>query len=79
MNGPWNIQIGTSFEKFVKVKFSVNPDKNEYDGFCIELFYEVLDELDHALPYQFAPYRGSYDVLVYHVYKKVKTFISTMC
>ncbi|KDO77773.1 hypothetical protein CISIN_1g040220mg, partial [Citrus sinensis] len=32
--------IGTSFGKFVKVKFSDNPYENEYDGFCIELYYE---------------------------------------
>lgn len=61
MNGPWNIQIGTSFGKFVKVKFSDNPYENEYDGFCIELYYEVLDELDYALPYEFVPYSGSYN------------------
>lgn len=45
----------------MKVKFSDNPYENEYDGFCIELYYEVLDELDHALPYEFVPYSGSYN------------------
>lgn len=45
----------------MKVKFSDNPYENEYDGFCIELSYEVLDELDYALPYEFVPYSGSYN------------------
>ncbi|XP_031266788.1 glutamate receptor 2.7-like [Pistacia vera] len=60
----------TAFDKFVSVKFNSNPQENKYDGFCIQLFYEILNVLDYALPYEFIPYNGTYDDLVYHVYNK---------
>ncbi|KAJ9136084.1 hypothetical protein P3X46_033196 [Hevea brasiliensis] len=57
----------TSFQRFVRV---VNESENRYDGFCIELFHEVLKVLDYNLPYNFVPYNGTYDDLVNHVYNK---------
>ncbi|GAV87911.1 Lig_chan domain-containing protein/SBP_bac_3 domain-containing protein [Cephalotus follicularis] len=58
----------TSFDKFVK--FEANA--TEPVGFCIDLFYMVLAQLDYALPHKFVEhnYRGSYDDLVYKVYNK---------
>nr|XP_034893825.1 glutamate receptor 2.7-like [Populus alba] len=59
----------TSFEKFVKVSTN-DAGKEEYNGFCIELFRKVREVLGYDLPYQFVPYNGTYDDLVHHVYNK---------
>ncbi|XAR66534.1 hypothetical protein NMG60_11012806 [Bertholletia excelsa] len=52
-----------SSEQFVKV---VNSSlyKNEYSGFCIDVFEEVLDYLDYPLTYEFELFYGSYNDLV---------------
>lgn len=63
----------TSFEKFVKVVDDKYPDVKNYDGFCIKLFYEVLNVLGYHLPYHFYPHNGTYDELVNKVYNKVIT------
>ncbi|TYI59407.1 hypothetical protein E1A91_D10G034300v1 [Gossypium mustelinum] len=60
----------TAFEKFVKVDDGKHPGQKKYDGFCIELFYEVLTVLDYDLIYQFDPHNGTYDELVHKVYNK---------
>ncbi|XP_065877224.1 glutamate receptor 2.9-like [Euphorbia lathyris] len=57
----------TSFEKFVKV---VNASEGRYDGFCIQLFYKVLEILDYNLSYKFVPYNGTYNDLVHNMYNK---------
>ncbi|KAJ6766997.1 GLUTAMATE RECEPTOR [Salix purpurea] len=59
----------TSFEKFVKVSKNA-AGKEEYDGFCIELFDKVRKLLGYDLPYQFVPFNGTYDVLVDQVHNK---------
>ncbi|XP_021692438.2 glutamate receptor 2.9 isoform X2 [Hevea brasiliensis] len=59
----------TSFQKFVRV-VNASDDVNGYDGFCIELFQEVLKVLDYYLPYRFVAFNGTYDELVDHVYNK---------
>ncbi|KAL3596485.1 hypothetical protein D5086_008122 [Populus alba] len=59
----------TSFETFVKVSTNA-AGKEEYNGFCIELFRKVREVLGYDLPYQFVPYNGTYDDLVHHVYNK---------
>ncbi|KAH7568902.1 hypothetical protein JRO89_XS06G0070100 [Xanthoceras sorbifolium] len=58
----------TSFETFVKVNQYEN--RLTYDGFCIELFKEVLKVLGYDLPYEFHPVNGTYDELVQSVYNK---------
>uniref|UniRef100_A0A2N9I4L1 Glutamate receptor n=1 Tax=Fagus sylvatica TaxID=28930 RepID=A0A2N9I4L1_FAGSY len=58
----------TSFEKFVKVDYSQTPFK--YDGWCIEVFEKVRENLSYSLPYKFVPYDGNYPDLVYNVYNK---------
>ncbi|KAL3596486.1 hypothetical protein D5086_008123 [Populus alba] len=58
-----------SFETFVKVSTNA-AGKEEYNGFCIELFRKVREVLGYDLPYQFVPYNGTYDDLVHHVYNK---------
>ncbi|GMI82318.1 GLUTAMATE RECEPTOR 2.7, glutamate receptor 2.7 [Hibiscus trionum] len=60
----------TSFEKFVKVGDGKHPGEKLYDGFCIELFYEVLKVIGYELPYRFDPHNGTYDELVNKVYSK---------
>ncbi|KAK2991778.1 hypothetical protein RJ640_015512 [Escallonia rubra] len=61
----------TSFEKFVKVAGN-GSSKDDYDGFCIKVFKEVLKQLEknYSLPYDFVPYNGTYDDLVNHVANK---------
>ncbi|KAB1221985.1 Glutamate receptor 2.7 [Morella rubra] len=46
------------------------PNENRYDGFCIQIFYKVLELLDYDLPYEFDPYNGTYPDLVRCVYNK---------
>ncbi|KAL5774342.1 hypothetical protein ACOSP7_011899 [Xanthoceras sorbifolium] len=58
----------TSFETFVKV--SRDENRLTYDGFCIELFNEVIKDLGYDLPYEFDPVNGTYDELVQSVYNK---------
>nr|KJB57451.1 hypothetical protein B456_009G164900 [Gossypium raimondii] len=60
----------TSFEKFVKVVDDKLPGVKNYDGFCIELFYEVLKVLGYHLPYRFDSHNGTYDELVNKVNNK---------
>ncbi|XP_012091712.1 glutamate receptor 2.9 isoform X1 [Jatropha curcas] len=59
----------TSFDRFVKV-MNASEDRYEYDGFCIRLFYKVVDVLGYNLSFRFEPYNGTYDDLVNHVYNK---------
>ncbi|CAL1388430.1 unnamed protein product [Linum trigynum] len=59
----------TTFEKFVQVVNASDGEK-KYEGFCIELFWKILDKLDYRLPYIFVPYNGTYEELVDHVYNK---------
>ncbi|KAB1219408.1 Glutamate receptor 2.1 [Morella rubra] len=49
----------TTFDKFVKVEYREKPNENRYDGFCIQIFYKVLELLDYDLPYEFNPYNGT--------------------
>jgi hypothetical protein len=63
----------TTFEKFVKVEYGETPNQNKYDGFCIQIFHEVLSLLEYHLPYELEPYNGTYDDLVHHVFNKVTT------
>ncbi|TYI04665.1 hypothetical protein ES332_A10G035300v1 [Gossypium tomentosum] len=60
----------TAFEKFVKVEDGKHPGQKNYDGFCIELFYKVVNVLEYVLIYQFDPHNGTYDELVHKVYNK---------
>ena len=64
----------TSFQKFVKVDYGQTPYK--YDGWCIEVFEKVRENLSYSLPYEFVPYDGNYADLVYNVYNKVTTLAS---
>ncbi|KAJ4703587.1 Glutamate receptor [Melia azedarach] len=56
----------TTFHKFVKVIYSNNPQQIQYDGFCGDLCYKVLQVLEYALPYEFVIHHGTYDDLVYN-------------
>lgn len=61
----------TTFEKFVKVADGENAaDVKKYDGFCIELFHNLLTYLDYDLPYVFSPFNGTYDELISSVHNK---------
>ncbi|KAB1221982.1 Glutamate receptor 2.5 [Morella rubra] len=66
----------TSFPKFVKVDYSDDPENNPeaYDGWCIQVFKMVLDNLSYTLPYEFRPYNGSYESLVRGVADKPFTW-----
>nr|POF21991.1 glutamate receptor 2.7 [Quercus suber] len=61
----------TSFEDLVKVDYSGNYlDNSKYDGWCIDVFKEVLNILPYSLPYEFKALNGSYEELVEGVYDK---------
>nr|XP_023897800.1 glutamate receptor 2.7-like [Quercus suber]POE54108.1 glutamate receptor 2.7 [Quercus suber] len=61
----------TSFEDLVKVDYSGNYlDNSKYDGWCIDVFKEVLNILPYSLPYEFKAWNGSYEELVEGVYNK---------
>ncbi|CAK9148177.1 unnamed protein product [Ilex paraguariensis] len=62
----------TTFPKFVKVDWNSNLNKWSVSGFCIDVFYEVLNSLEpsYPLPHEFVPYNGSYNDLVDHVANK---------
>ncbi|XP_044461043.1 glutamate receptor 2.7-like [Mangifera indica] len=64
------VPVKTFFEKFVVESFDDSTKKMEYSGFCIDLFFKVLGELDYNLPYEFVPHNGSYDELIMGVYNK---------
>ncbi|CAA2982026.1 glutamate receptor 2.7-like isoform X2 [Olea europaea var. sylvestris] len=59
-----------SFPVFVKVKRGHNPNEKEYDGFCIDIFEEVIKVLGYPLHYEFVPFNGSYSELVENVANK---------
>ncbi|XP_041026636.1 glutamate receptor 2.7-like [Juglans microcarpa x Juglans regia] len=55
----------TSFHEFVKVEYGEGPVENtDVDGWCIQVFKMVLENLNYSLPYKFVPFNGSYDELV---------------
>ena len=64
----------TSFQKFVKVDYSGKKlDNSKFDGWCIDVFKEVLKNLPYSLPYEFNALNVSYEELVHGVYNKVTT------
>ncbi|KAG6526115.1 hypothetical protein ZIOFF_016092 [Zingiber officinale] len=70
--GGWGrLKIGvpnhTTFEKFVKVEYDDSGKVKEPQGFCIEVFKEILKNLNYDLLYEWAPFNGSYDDLVNQV------------
>ncbi|KAG2683887.1 hypothetical protein I3760_10G054800 [Carya illinoinensis] len=60
----------TTFEKFVKVDWEKPNDKKYADGFCIQIFWKVLELLKYKLPYEFEAFNGTYDDLVQCVSNK---------
>ncbi|CAK9148182.1 unnamed protein product [Ilex paraguariensis] len=62
----------TTFPEFVKVDWNSNLNKWSVSGFCIDVFYEVLNILEpsYPLPHVFVPYTGTYNDLVDHVANK---------
>lgn len=61
----------TIFKKFVRVDESKRDTNDGYDGFCIQIFKEVLRRLDYDIPYKFIAFNGSYPDLIDRVYDKV--------
>lgn len=61
----------TVFKKFVEVNESKKDSNDGYDGFCIQIFKEVVKRLDYDLPYEFEAFNGTYPDLVDSVYNKV--------
>ncbi|CAI9782036.1 unnamed protein product [Fraxinus pennsylvanica] len=59
-----------SFPVFVKVKHVQKTNEKIYDGFCIDIFEEVIKVLGYPLPYEFVPFNGSYSELVENVANK---------
>ncbi|KAL0011230.1 hypothetical protein SO802_006338 [Lithocarpus litseifolius] len=51
----------TSFQKFVKVDYSGNLDNSKFDGWCIDVFKEVLKKLPYSLPYKFIPLNSTWE------------------
>ena len=63
----------SSFQKFVKVDYNGNLDNSKFDGWCIDVFKEVLKKLPYSLPYKFMPLNVTYEDLVDCVHNKVTT------
>ncbi|CAI9782034.1 unnamed protein product [Fraxinus pennsylvanica] len=59
-----------SFPVFVKVKHVQKTNEKIYDGFCIDIFEEVIKVLGYPLHYEFVPFKGSYSDLVENVANK---------
>lgn len=67
------IPMNPAFENFVKEK---SPGSGEYEGFSIQVFYDVIGILrdEYAgLPYEFYPFNVSYDELVQSIANQVNT------
>ncbi|ERM94126.1 glutamate receptor 2.7 [Amborella trichopoda] len=64
------VPLKTGFKEFVEVKHNKTLNTTEFRGFCIDVFYRVLDILPYELRYEFIPYVGSYNDLVYEVNQK---------
>ncbi|KAL6574054.1 hypothetical protein OROHE_001596 [Orobanche hederae] len=56
----------TAFAKFVEVTWNSSINDWSYNGFCIDIFFEVLKilERNYPFPYELVPFQGSYDELV---------------
>ncbi|KAK3039920.1 hypothetical protein RJ639_027755 [Escallonia herrerae] len=59
------VPSGSFFDKLVKVE-STDSSKKPYDGFCIEVFEEVVNilERNYSFPYKFIPFGGTYGELI---------------
>ncbi|KAJ6364280.1 hypothetical protein OIU76_029262 [Salix suchowensis] len=62
----------TSFDKFVTFK----TGEALPEGFCIDIFNEVVERLNYSLPHEFFEHDGLYDEMIEGVYNKVTTLIS---
>ncbi|KAK3013526.1 hypothetical protein RJ639_010026 [Escallonia herrerae] len=62
---------GSFFDKFVKVELN-DSSKKPYDGFCIEVFEEVVRilEQNYSFPYDFISFDGTYGELIDSVINK---------
>ncbi|KAK3039912.1 hypothetical protein RJ639_027747, partial [Escallonia herrerae] len=62
---------GSFFDEFVKVELN-DPSKKPFDGFCIEVFEEVVKILkqNYSFPYDFISFDGTYGELIDSVINK---------
>ncbi|XP_010263426.1 PREDICTED: glutamate receptor 2.7-like [Nelumbo nucifera] len=65
------------FKEFVNMEKNVYNNSTKFSGFCIDLFEAVVKELPYALPFEFVPFSGSYDDLIYQVYLQETMFPAT--
>ena len=81
LNGQ-RLQIGVplkpGFEQFVNVTKNPLTGLYEFSGFCLEVFHKVISSLPYTVPYDFVAFddgqgqnNGTYDDLVYQVYRQV--------
>jgi ionotropic glutamate receptor len=59
----------TSFDKFVTFR----TGEALPEGFCIDVFNEVVERLNYSLPHEFFEHDGLYDDMIAGVYNKVTT------
>ncbi|CAI9783706.1 unnamed protein product [Fraxinus pennsylvanica] len=59
-----------SFPAFVMVKRDQKTNEMKYDGFCIDIFEEVIKIMGYPLHYEFVPFDGNFSELVGNVSNK---------
>lgn len=57
------VPMGNSHAEFVNVRIHPSAEPN-ITGFSIDVFKAIVDRLPYNLPYEFIPFRGTYDSLV---------------
>ncbi|XP_077251171.1 glutamate receptor 2.5-like [Tasmannia lanceolata] len=65
------VPANAPYEKFMNVRHNETSNELYFGGFAVDVFEKVLELLPYHLPYQFAPYNGTYDSLVEKVNLKV--------
>ncbi|XP_073262466.1 glutamate receptor 2.8-like [Populus alba] len=64
------VPVKSSFRKFVDFKKYPGSNTTEITGFCIDVFDTVVKTLPYDLAYEYVPFFGTYNDLVYQVYLK---------
>ncbi|PON56225.1 Ionotropic glutamate receptor, metazoa [Parasponia andersonii] len=57
-----------NFKEFVNVQYDPSTNRTIVGGYCIEVFEALVEDLPNSFAYEFIPFVGRYEELVYQVY-----------
>ncbi|KAK1289729.1 Glutamate receptor 2.2 [Acorus calamus] len=75
------VPVKHGFKEFVEVRWDNGTNTTTVDGYCIDVFEEVMQSLPYAVSYEFVPFArpdrtsaGTYNDMVHQVFLGVSSF-----